>query len=104
MGSSIRLGRVFGVEIGVHPSWLVIAFLITYSLAVGQFPLQYRGWSDGLYWLVAAATSILFFVSVLGHELSHALVAQRFGLQVTSITLFIFGGAATLEGEAQAAA
>ena len=99
MGSSIRLGRVFGVEVGVHPSWLVIAFLITYSLAVGQFPFQYRGWSDELYWIVAAATSVLFFVSVLAHELSHALVARRFGLSVTGITLFIFGGAATLEGE-----
>jgi Zn-dependent protease len=99
MGSSIRIGRIFGVQIGVHPSWLVIAFLITYSLAVGQFPIQYRGWSDGLYWAVAAATSVLFFASVLGHELSHALAARRFGLQVTDITLFIFGGAATLEGE-----
>ncbi len=99
MGLSIRLGRIFGVEIGVHPSWLVIAFLITYSLAVGQFPVQYRGWSDGLYWFVAALTSVLFFASVLGHELSHAILARRFGLRVTGITLFIFGGAASLEGE-----
>ena len=99
MGSSIRLGRVFGVEIGMHPSWLVIAFLITYSLAVGQFPFQYPGWSSALYWGIAALTSVLFFASVLGHELSHALVARRFGLKVTGITLFIFGGAATLEGE-----
>jgi len=99
MGSSFRLGRVFDVEIGIHPSWLIIGFLVTYSLAVGQFPLQYPDWTPALYWVVAAATSVLFFASVLAHELSHALVARRFGLKVTSITLFIFGGAASLEGE-----
>ncbi|HET7636720.1 MAG TPA: site-2 protease family protein [Candidatus Limnocylindria bacterium] len=99
MGSGFRLGRVFGVEVGVHPSWLVIGFLVAYSLAIGQFPFQYPGWSDGQYWMVAVATTALFFVSVLAHELSHALVARRFGLQVTGITLFIFGGAANLSDE-----
>ncbi len=99
MGSSFRLGRIFGVEIAVHPSWLVIGFLITYSLAAGQFPLLYAGWSPALYWIVAAVTAVLFLVSVLGHELSHAVLARRFGLRVTGITLFVFGGAASLEGE-----
>jgi Zn-dependent protease/CBS domain-containing protein len=99
MGSGIKVGRILGVEIGIHPSWLVIGFLVTYSLAVGQFPIEYGGWTELQYWLVALATSVLFFASVLAHELSHAVLARRFGLKVTGITLFIFGGAATLEGE-----
>lgn len=93
------MARIAGIEIAVHASWLVIFFLVTYSLAVSQFPEQFPGWERGLYWVVAAATSVLFFASVLAHELSHALVARRFGLRVTSITLFIFGGAANLEEE-----
>jgi Zn-dependent protease/CBS domain-containing protein len=99
MGSGFKLGRIFGVEVGIHPSWLVIGFLVTYSLAVGQFPFEYAGWSEEQYWLVAFATSVLFLVSVLAHELSHAVLARRFGLKVTEITLFIFGGATSLEGE-----
>ena len=99
MGPGWRIGRVAGIELSIHPSWLVIAFLITYSLAVAQFPRQYPGWGTGEYWLVAGATAVLFFGSVLAHELSHALVARRFGLKVEGITLFIFGGATTLDGE-----
>ena len=93
------MARIAGIEIAVHASWLVIFFLVTYSLAASQFPEQFPGWDPPLYWVVAAATSVLFFGSVLAHELSHALVARRFGLRVTSITLFIFGGAANLEDE-----
>ncbi len=96
---AVRIGRLLGVELAVHPSWLVIAFLITYSLAVRQFPAEFPHWPGGLYWAVAAATSLLFFASVLAHELSHAVVARRFHLRVSSITLFIFGGAANLEEE-----
>lgn len=99
MGSSIRLGRILGIAIELHPSWLVIGFLVTYSLAEVQFPGQYSGWGTGLYWLVAAATSLAFLASVLGHELSHALVARRLGVRIKSITLFIFGGAASMESE-----
>ena len=99
MTGGFRIARIAGIEIAVHASWLVIFFLVTYSLAASQFPQQFRGWEPALYWVVAVATSILFFASVLAHELSHALVARRFGLRVTSITLFIFGGAANLEEE-----
>ena len=81
MGSGIKVGRILGVEIGIHPSWLVIGFLVTYSLAVGQFPIEYGGWTDLQYWLVALATSVLFFASVLAHELSH--VAHRDVLVMT---------------------
>ncbi len=99
MTGGFRVARIAGIDIAVHASWLVIFFLVTYSLAVSQFPSQFPGWSRQLYWVVAAATSVLFFSSVLAHELSHALVARRFGLTVTGITLFIFGGAAALDEE-----
>lgn len=101
MGHGWRIGRVAGIELAIHPSWLVIAFLITYSLAAAQFPRQFPGWSTGQYWIVAAATAALFFGSVLAHELSHAIVARRFGLKVDGITLFIFGGATALEGDSR---
>ena len=99
MGPSIHIGRIFGVQIGLHPSWFVIALLVTYTVAAGQLPAAYPNWDPALYWIVGALIALLFFGSVLAHELSHALVARRFGLKVKEITLFIFGGAATLEGE-----
>ena len=99
MGQSIRIGRIFGVQIGLHPSWFVIALIVTYLMAASELPGTYKGWGEALYWIVGAVISLLFFASVLAHELSHAVVARRFGLKVRDITLFIFGGAATLEGE-----
>jgi Zn-dependent protease/CBS domain-containing protein len=99
MGQSIRIGRIFGVQIGLHPSWFVIALIVTYLVAAGQLPVAYPNWDPVLYWIVGALIALLFFGSVLAHELSHALVARHFGLKVREITLFIFGGAATLEGE-----
>jgi len=96
---AFSIGSIAGIRIALHPSWLVIAFLVTYSLAVGELPGSFPGWDDALYWVVGGAVAILFFASVLAHELSHALVARRFGVQVREITLFIFGGAASLEGD-----
>jgi Zn-dependent protease len=101
MGPGWKVGRLAGIEISIHPSWLVIAFLITYSLAVARFPVEFAGWSPALYWSVAAATAALFFASVLAHELSHALVARRFGLRVEGITLFIFGGATSIDSDSR---
>lgn len=101
MGPGWRVGRLAGIDLAIHPSWLVIAFLVTYSLAEFQFPFQFRGWSPALYWGVAVATALLFFGSVLAHELSHALVARRFGLKVEGITLFIFGGATTIDEDSR---
>lgn len=101
MSGSIRVARIFGVDIGIHLSWVVIALLVTYMLAVVQFPNLYAGWTSIEYWVVAAITALLFFASVLAHELSHALVARHMGLGVRNITLFIFGGAAELESEAR---
>lgn len=101
MGPGWRVGRLAGIDLAIHPSWLVIVFLITYSLAEGQFPRQFDGWSQAQYWLVAGATAALFFASVLAHEVSHALVARRFGLRVEGITLFIFGGATTIDTDSR---
>jgi Zn-dependent protease len=99
--SSFSIGTIAGIRIALHPSWLVIAFLVTYSLAIGNLPQSFPGWDPALYWVVAAVVAALFFASVLAHELSHALVARRFDITVRDITLFVFGGAATLEGDAR---
>ena len=103
MGSGWRIGRVAGIDLSVHPSWLVIAFLLVFSLAESFFPRMLRGLDAGQYWLLAGITALLFFASVLGHEISHAVVARRFGLKVGGITLFIFGGATTIESDTRSA-
>lgn len=101
MGQSIRIGRIAGIEIGLHPSWFIIALLVTYSFAAGELPTNYPNWQPALYWVVGASISLFFFGSVLAHELSHALVARRYGMRVRGITLFIFGGMASMEDEAK---
>ena len=98
---AFSIGSIMGIRIALHPSWLVIAFLVTYSLAVGSLPETFPGWNRTLYWVVGGSVAVLFFASVLVHELSHALVAKRFGIAVRDITLFVFGGAASLEGDAK---
>lgn len=101
MGSSLRIGRIGGITIELHLSWLIIGFLVAYSLAAVQLPSipEYRDWSTAEYWIVGVVTSVLFLASVLFHELFHALLARRFGLPVSNITLFVFGGAANLTEE-----
>ena len=99
MRSQIKLGTVFGVELGLHYSWLVIALLITLSL-VAQFHAVNRDWSDALVWSTAIITGALFFACLFAHELSHAVVAKAHGIPVHKITLFLFGGVAQIEKEA----
>jgi Zn-dependent protease/predicted transcriptional regulator len=96
MKPSITLGRLFGVDIGLHFSWFIIALLITLSL-VGHFGATDPNWSRATVWTSAVVTAILFFVSILLHELSHALVARSRGVSVRSITLFALGGVATMD-------
>ncbi len=99
MRAQIRLGRIFGVEIGLHYSWFIIALLITFSLN-GHFRVHNPDWGDGLSWALAVITALLFFTSIVVHELSHAAVAKARGLPVRSITLFALGGVAQIEKEA----
>jgi Zn-dependent protease len=99
MKAQIKLGRIFGVEIGLHYSWFIIALLIIFSLA-NEFQLNNPRWSDSLRWGLALVTALLFFVSIVVHELSHALVAKARGLPVRAITLFALGGVAQIEKEA----
>jgi len=99
MKAQIKLGRIFGVEIGLHYSWFIIALLITFSLA-DQFQLNNPRWTSTMRWGLAVVTAALFFISIVAHELSHALVAKARGLPVRSITLFALGGVAQIEKEA----
>lgn len=98
MRAQIKLGRIFGVEIGLHYSWLIIALLITLSLR-GHFRVHNPEWGDTLSWEVAIITALLFFAAIVAHELSHAVVAKSRGLPVRSITLFALGGVAQIEKE-----
>jgi len=99
MKSQIKLGTIFGVELGLHYSWLVIALLITFSL-VSQFHAVNHDWSNALVWSTAIITGLLFFACLFAHELSHAIVAKACGIPVHKITLFLLGGVAQIEKEA----
>jgi Zn-dependent protease/predicted transcriptional regulator len=99
MRGSLNLGKILGIPIRLHLSWFLIAALITFSLAVGYFPQTNPGWSTATYLIVGAVASILFFGSVLLHELGHSVLALREGVSVKSITLFIFGGVAQIGRE-----
>jgi|CXWL01.1.fsa_nt_gi Zn-dependent protease len=97
MGSSIKIGRLFGVDIGVHWSWIFIFLIVTWSFATGVFDEFYPDWTDAQKWVGGGIVALIFFLSVLAHELSHAIVSNRTGLPVRSITLFVFGGVANLD-------
>ena len=99
MRSNIKLGRISGIEIGLHYSWFIIAALIVFSL--GQHFRQVNpNWGTGQIWIAAVLTAALFFVTLLLHELAHSLVAQARGLKVTSITLFALGGVSQIQDDA----
>jgi Zn-dependent protease/CBS domain-containing protein len=93
----IQVARVMGIPIYLHFSWLIIFGLIVWTLSTGYFPAQYPDLPASSYWAKGLVASLLFFVSILLHELGHAVVALRHGLRTRSITLFIFGGVAQLE-------
>ena len=99
MKSSFRLGRIAGIEIGIHYSWLLSFILITWSLAQSFFPQSYPGWDMATYWVTGILAALFLFLSVLVHELAHSLVAIARGLSVQGITLFIFGGVSNIKGE-----
>ena len=93
MESHIKLGRIFGIKIGLHYTWVIIALLITLSLAA-RFQEMHPNCGPGVAWATAIITGALFFAAIIAHELSHALVAKSRGLPVHSITLFALGGVA----------
>lgn len=96
---AIKLGKIFGIEIRLHFSWVIIFFLVGYSLSFFYFPEQYKGLPQATYLLMGMITTFLFFGSILFHEMSHSLVARRNGLPIRFITLFIFGGVSTISKE-----
>ena len=94
-----RVGRVFGIDIKIDSSWIVIFVLFSWSLAGGYFPKSHPHWSFALNWVLGVVTSLFVFASVLVHELTHSLVAIKQGEKVQSITLFILGGVAQISQE-----
>ena len=98
MTSSIRLGRIAGIEIGINWSWLVVFALVVWMLGVHVFPAQVTGLADSTYLVMAVVAAILFFASVLAHELGHAVQARREGMEIDGITLWLFGGVAKFKG------
>lgn len=102
-GNSFRVARIAGIDIEIHPSWLLILAFVAYSLSAGFFPDQYEDWSTFAYWAVGISAALLLFVTVLIHEMAHALVAKRRGLEVPRITLFIFGGVSHLSRQPSSA-
>ena len=99
MPGSIRVARLFGIDIRVHVSWILIFFLVVISLADSIYPDNFPRWSREKTFIVSAVTAFFFFASVLAHELAHSLVARRFRMSVSSITLFLLGGVANLTRE-----
>ena len=97
----LRLFSIFGFEVKLDWSWLILAVLITWSLAAGYFPASYPHFSTLTYVIMGVAGAIGLFVSVVFHELSHSLVARMYGIPMRGITLFIFGGVAQMTEEAQ---
>ena len=94
----LKIGRILGIPIYIHSTWLFIFALITYSLAI-RFTQEHPQWTTTQHWIVGVLTSLLFFGSVIFHELSHSVIAKRYNIPVISITLFIFGGVARIGRE-----
>ncbi|MGB8787380.1 MAG: site-2 protease family protein [Candidatus Acidiferrales bacterium] len=96
---TIPIGRILGIPIELDYSWFLIAGLITWMLAVNYYPVEFKGGTIVEYWLMGAVTAVLFFASLLVHELAHSWVALRYKIPVERITLFIFGGVSQIAGE-----
>lgn len=103
MNGGFRVGTLFGIEITIDPSWIFIFLLVTWNLALGVFPRLQPEWSPLLQWTAGVTAALLFFASVLAHEMAHSLVARARGLPIKRITLFLFGGVSNLEREPESA-
>ncbi len=100
-GNRITLFKLLGFEVRIDASWLLLALLVTWSLAKGVFPstYAYKGIAESTYWIMGAAGALGLFLSIIFHELCHSLVATRYGIPMKGITLFIFGGVAEMDDE-----
>ncbi len=99
LGGGIPIGKVFGISIRLHYSWFIVFVLVAWSLAASYFPAAYPDWGLSVSIAAGVITSLLFFGSVLAHELMHSVVAQSAGIPVHAITLFIFGGVSQMVQE-----
>lgn len=100
---TIRLGKIAGIDVGVHYSWFPVLALVTWSLASGFLPDQFRGWGEPAYWATGLLAALALFASVLVHELAHSIVAKSRGFPVEGITLFLLGGVSSLKAESRRA-
>jgi Zn-dependent protease/CBS domain-containing protein len=98
-GKPIELFEIFGFKVKIDPSWFIVALLVTWNFATLVFPAQLAGRTHATYWTMGVAGALVYFLSVLLHELSHSLVARTYGLEMRGITLFIFGGVAEMPME-----
>jgi Zn-dependent protease/predicted transcriptional regulator len=98
-GKGITLIKLFGFEVKIDWSWLILAGLITWTLAQGMFPGQYQNLRGWVYWVMGAVGAVGILFSIVAHEFSHSLVARRFGMPIRQITLFVFGGVAQMDEE-----
>jgi Zn-dependent protease len=94
-----KLFRLFGFEVGVDPTWIVLALLVAWSLSTGYFPFKYQDLSPRQYWTMGIIGALGLFVSIVAHEFCHSLAARRSGMPMKGITLFIFGGVAEMSEE-----
>ncbi len=99
LGKRVSLFKLFGFEVHADWSWIILALLITWSLAMGVFPAYFDGFSTTTYWIMGVVGALGLFGSIVFHELCHSLVARRFGLPMKGITLFVFGGIAEMDEE-----
>lgn len=98
-GRSITIFRLLGFEVKIDFSWILLALIITWSLAQGLFPYYFKNLTAATYWWMGIFGALGLFFSIVFHELSHSLIARRFGLPIKGITLFVFGGVAHMEEE-----
>lgn len=98
-GAQIKLFRLAGFDVNLDLSWVFIALLISWTLATGYFPELYPGFENATYWSMGVIGAAGLFLSIVLHELSHSVVARRYGIPISGITLFIFGGVAQMERE-----
>ncbi len=103
MRNTFNLGKLFGIQFRLHYTWFIIFAFITVSFSWQIFPGVYPGRAQSLYWFMGIVTSLLFFASLLAHELAHSLVGRVNNIPIKSITLFIFGGVAQMTREAKSA-